>query len=102
VLLSLQEHCYNAATLSRLYSRQAADLVLTEVMMEIFVLTFILMLIVFAAMAIGYMVQRKTIAGSCGGLGALGIEKACDCDNPCEKRQERLRKEKAWQENKII
>lgn len=70
--------------------------------MEIFVLTFILMLVVFAAMAIGYMVQRKTIAGSCGGLGALGIEKACDCDNPCEKRQERLRKEKEWQENKII
>jgi hypothetical protein len=71
-------------------------------MMEIFLLTFVLMLIVFAAMAIGYMVQRKTIAGSCGGLSSVGIEKACDCDNPCEKRKERLRKEEQWQQNKII
>ncbi len=70
--------------------------------MEIFVLTFIIMLIVVVAMAIGYIVQRKTIAGSCGGLDALGIEKACDCEKPCEKRQERMRKEKEWQQNKII
>jgi hypothetical protein len=72
------------------------------VAMEIFVLTFVVLLVVVAAMAIGYMVQRKTIAGSCGGLAALGIEKACDCDTPCEKRQERMRKEKEWQDNKII
>ena len=70
--------------------------------MEVFVLTFVIMLVVVAAMAIGYMVQRKTIAGSCGGLDASGIEKACDCENPCEKRQERMRKEKEWQQNKII
>ncbi len=70
--------------------------------MEIFILTFVLLLIVVGAMAIGYIVQRKTIAGSCGGLDALGIEKACDCDNPCERRLERMRKEKQWQENKII
>ena len=70
--------------------------------MEVFVLTFVIMLVVVAAMAIGYMVQRKTIAGSCGGPDALGIEKACDCENPCEKRQERMRKEKEWQQNKII
>ncbi len=70
--------------------------------MEIFVLTFIVLLVVVAAMAVGYIVQRKTIAGSCGGLATLGIEKACDCDTPCEKRQERMRKEKEWQDNKII
>jgi len=49
-------------------------------------------------MAVGYIVQRKTLAGSCGGLGSLGIEKACDCENPCEKRQARM---KAQQEQKI-
>ncbi|MBY0419134.1 MAG: (Na+)-NQR maturation NqrM [Pararheinheimera sp.] len=70
--------------------------------MEVFIFTFIILLVVFAAMAIGYMVQRKTIAGSCGGLGALGIEKACDCDTPCEKRQQRIKKEQEWQQNKII
>ena len=70
--------------------------------MEVFVFTFIILIVVVAAMAIGYMVQRKTIAGSCGGLGALGIEKACDCDTPCEKRQQRMKKEQEWQQNKII
>lgn len=70
--------------------------------MSIFLLTFGLFLLVVVAMAIGYLVQRKTIGGSCGGLDALGIEKACDCDKPCEKRQKRLEKEKLWQQNKII
>lgn len=37
-------------------------------------------------MAVGVMFKRKPIAGSCGGLGDVGIEKSCDCDNPCEKR----------------
>ena len=73
-----------------------------EVAMEVFIFTFIILIVVVAAMAIGYMVQRKTIAGSCGGLGALGIEKACDCDTPCEKRKERMKKEQEWQQNKII
>jgi|OM-RGC.v1.033378053 uncharacterized protein len=73
-----------------------------EVAMEVFIFTFIILIVVVAAMAIGYMVQRKTIAGSCGGLGALGIEKACDCDTPCEKRQQRMKKEQEWQQNKII
>lgn len=70
--------------------------------MEIFVLTFAIFLIVVVAMAVGYILQRKTIAGSCGGLDALGIAKACDCDKPCERRLERMRKEKSWQDNKII
>ncbi len=80
-------------------------------LMKIFLLTLALLLIVFVAMAIGYLVQRKSIAGSCGGLGALGIEKACNCDNPCDKRLERealaekearAEKEAAWKENQIV
>ncbi|WP_337843062.1 (Na+)-NQR maturation NqrM [Rheinheimera sp.] len=70
--------------------------------MEIYILTFVVLLVVILAMAVGYILQQKTIAGSCGGLGALGIEKACDCDTPCERRKERLRKEQEWQQNKII
>lgn len=70
--------------------------------MVIFLITFGLLLLVVAAMAVGYVVQRKTISGSCGGLDALGIEKACDCEEPCEKRQRRIDKEKSWQQNKII
>jgi len=55
----------------------------------IFVYTFAAFFIVFVAMAVGYIFQRKTLAGSCGGLGAIGVEKACDCDNPCDKRKKR-------------
>ncbi len=59
--------------------------------MMIFLLTFGFFLVVGAAMAVGYIFQNKTLAGSCGGLASVGIEKACNCDNPCEKRQERER-----------
>ena len=60
--------------------------------MMIFLITFGFFLVVGAAMAIGYIVQNKTLSGSCGGLASVGIEKACNCDNPCEKRQDRERK----------
>lgn len=43
-------------------------------------------------MAIGYIVQNRTLSGSCGGLASVGIEKACNCDKPCEKRQAREKK----------
>ena len=59
--------------------------------MTIFLLTLGFFLVIVMAMAIGYIIQQKSLAGSCGGLGSMGIEKACDCDNPCEKRQERER-----------
>lgn len=56
-------------------------------------LTFLLTLAFFAiialVMAVGYIFQQKSITGSCGGLSTVGIEKSCDCDSPCEKRQER-------------
>lgn len=75
--------------------------------MQTFILAFVLMLIVFGAMAIGYMVQRKSLAGSCGGLDSMGVAKACDCEKPCEEKQARLEtdarrdKLKEWQKNQI-
>lgn len=59
--------------------------------MMIFFITFGFFLVVGTAMAVGYIFQQKTLAGSCGGLASVGIEKECNCDNPCEKRQERER-----------
>ena len=61
------------------------------IIMTIFFITFGFFLVVVLGMAVGYIFQKKTLAGSCGGLATVGIEKACDCDNPCEKRQERER-----------
>ncbi|MDO7085877.1 (Na+)-NQR maturation NqrM [Pseudocolwellia sp. AS88] len=64
--------------------------------MSIFLITFGFFLVVVAAMAVGYIFQNKTLAGSCGGLSSMGIEKACDCENPCEKR---IAREKAAANN---
>lgn len=81
-------------------------------MMQVFLLSFGLLVVMFIAMSVGYWVKQKSIAGSCGGLGALGIEKACNCDNPCDSRLEKERKaraeksrqakEKSWKENQIL
>ncbi|MGO4999414.1 (Na+)-NQR maturation NqrM [Oceanisphaera sp. W20_SRM_FM3] len=74
--------------------------------MMYFLITFAAFGLVFFAMAIGYILQRKTIAGSCGGLGSVGIEKACDCDDPCENRKKKIAKAEAkrqmLEENRII
>ena len=70
-------------------------------MTTVFIITFFAMLIVVALMAIGYIVQRKTITGSCGGMSTLGIKKVCDCDEPCEKRKEKMRKEAAHHQQEI-
>lgn len=42
------------------------------------VLAFVLMLVLVAAMAVGVLMGRKPISGSCGGMSALGMEVACD------------------------
>lgn len=77
--------------------------------MSTFILAFVFFLIVVTAMAVGYIFQQKSISGSCGGLGALGIEKACDCPEPCDRKKARLEKEQIrqkkldeWKQNQII
>jgi len=52
-----------------------------------FLAAFLVMGIAIAAMAIGVMMGRKPIAGSCGGLGQLGL--GCDggCGRPCSSRR---------------
>ncbi|MFB1015452.1 MAG: hypothetical protein ACI9C0_000893 [Alteromonadaceae bacterium] len=59
--------------------------------MAVFFITFVFFLVIVMAMAVGYIFQNKTLAGSCGGLANVGVDKSCNCDNPCEKRQERDR-----------
>lgn len=62
--------------------------------MSTFILAFGFFLTMVLAMAVGYLVQRKTISGSCGGLGALGIAKACDCPEPCDRKKNLVWKKK--------
>jgi hypothetical protein len=60
--------------------------------------TFLLVLAIFGilltAMSIGVIMGRKPISGTCGGIGTLGMEGACDIcggdDKKCDEENERL------------
>ncbi len=47
-------------------------------MMAVFLGSVVVIGLVMAAMAVGVMAGRAPIKGSCGGLGALGIDSACE------------------------
>ena len=54
-----------------------------------FLVVFLTMLLVVCMMAVGVMMGRKPIAGSCGGIANLGIEKECSiCGGSREKCEE--------------
>lgn len=47
-------------------------------MVNTFLAVFVFMLLIVAAMAVGVIFGRKPIAGSCGGMAAIGMESECD------------------------
>lgn len=55
--------------------------------MAIFLLTLVIVGLAVLGMAIGVIMGRKPIAGSCGGLGQLGL--GCQvCEKPCAKKRQ--------------
>jgi hypothetical protein len=58
--------------------------------MTIVLITFGVFLIVILLMAIGVILNRKTIKGSCGGLNNVGVERVCNCEDTCEEHQKTL------------
>lgn len=44
----------------------------------IFLISFVVFALILAAMAVGVMAGREPIKGSCGGIGALGIDQSCE------------------------
>ena len=47
-------------------------------MVETFLLTFVVIALLVAGMAIGVMMGLGPIKGTCGGMSALGMDTACD------------------------
>ncbi len=73
--------------------------------MLIYLITFCVFLLVIAGMSIGYIIKQKTISGSCGGLGSVGIDKECDCPEPCDARKARdahMTKVQEWKKRQIV
>ena len=46
--------------------------------MTLFLISILVMGLVMAGMAVGVLAGRSPIKGSCGGMGALGVDTACD------------------------
>jgi hypothetical protein len=59
-----------------------------NVVLSTFLLSFIMILLVIAGMAIGVMNGRRAISGSCGGLSGGGCEL---CSGDCKKKREAMR-----------
>ena len=65
--------------------------------MSLFLITLLVFCLVMAGMAVGVMNGRAPIKGSCGGMGALGVDTACEicggnpqrCDEQTREPQER-------------
>lgn len=72
--------------------------------MATIVLTLFAVGVIIAAMAIGVIMGRKPLSGSCGGLAAIGIDGKCDIcgGNPakCDEVQARVAEESANAESK--
>lgn len=75
-------------------------------MLNIFIATFALFLLAFLGMSLGYIIKRKSIQGSCGGLSSIGVEKVCECPEPCDARKKRMARDEArkklLEKNRII
>lgn len=57
--------------------------------MQTFIFTLGIFLLFVVLMAIGVILKRKPIEGSCGGINKLdGISKVCDCERPCSEAVE--------------
>lgn len=69
--------------------------------MNTILLTFSIFLLVILGMSVGYIFSKRTIKGSCGGISALGMEKMCDCETPCDTLQKKLDAEQATSAIKV-
>lgn len=72
--------------------------------MQLFLLTFLILGLAIFGMALGVILNKRELKGSCGGLSNIpGMEKSnCSCSNPCEKRKARLQQEQEKKQQETI
>lgn len=70
-------------------------------MLTVFIATFVIFALVIFGMSLGYG-EAQEHRGSCGGISALGLEKVCDCPEPCDARKKRLAREAQRQQRRIL
>ncbi len=64
-------------------------------MFNLIIVSFLVMLIAIAGMAIGIILGGRRLSGTCGGLNSIeGLESACElCTKPCAKKRKALREQ---------
>ena len=71
--------------------------------MQMFLLTLAVLATIVVIMSVGVMMGRKPIAGSCGGMSALGMETECDIcggdQQVCETEQQKNQRTSAQNEH---
>lgn len=68
--------------------------------MSTFLISALVFGLVIAAMAVGVLAGRAPIKGSCGGMGALGIDTACEiCGGDPQRCDEETREGEVGKEN---
>ena len=71
--------------------------------MSLFIISFVFIALVMVGMAIGVMAGRGPLKGSCGGMGALGIDTACDiCGGNPQRCEEETRGASGEPEGKMF
>ena len=63
--------------------------------MDTFLATLLLFGLAFAGLALGVLLGREPIRGSCGGLRKLGLDGDCSCESPCPRRRRELERRAA-------
>jgi hypothetical protein len=63
--------------------------------MGTFLAALLLFTLAFAGLALGIMLGREPVRGSCGGLRKLGLEDDCACESPCPRRRRELERQAA-------
>ena len=68
--------------------------------MELFLVSAVVIGLVMAGMAVGVIMGRQPIKGSCGGMGALGIDTSCEiCGGDPKRCDEETREGEVGKEN---